>query len=147
MKYTLFDTNNGVLIDRTPSLVEDSIRLEFNGAPEGAMAILKGERETHYEALENGACTIPLSGLVGAVTVTVKLFEKTVSEWKCDEIVVLKLEEGRYLVSANDYNLPNEIARLYVENQDIRNANKALAEQVCGLEKRLDAIMTGWSLT
>jgi hypothetical protein len=146
MRFVLFDTMSGAIVERTPYVATDKLTLAFDNAPENAVAVIKSGHVTHYTELKGGKCTIPTEGMLGTVLVSVKVFGKTVREWVCEEIALSEIEENKFLVAPNDSNLPQEFTRLRIEHQRVFDELKAANERISALERKIDEMMTGWAL-
>lgn len=147
MKYTLFDTLSGVVTDRHPLLLESGeILLLFAGAPDNSTVLVKSESgHCWYRDIVDGRCYIPV--IPGHLSVWVKHFDKQVTTWECEGLCITSLGEGRTLVLPDDTNLPKEMARLYVENQNIRDEQKSIKEELAKLRERLEKMLEGWNIT
>lgn len=151
MEYKLLDNATGVILTRQPEMVSDGEELyvQFNNSDPDATAIFERKGgDSLYRLLSDGLCSVPVAKLKGIVTVTVaNLNGKTpIKRWFCEEIKVEK-ENGGYLVSPNDMNLPQVVASLRLENEEIRLQQAALEDKYDTLERKLTEIMEGYNLT
>lgn len=147
MKYTLFDTMTGVITDRRPFVTEGKICFSFENHPEKATLFAKAENgATWYRDLDEfGNCEIP--AVIGRVNVWVKVFGLHVKTWECEPIVTTELSDGRILVCPHDTNLPDEMARIRVENQEIRDEQERLHEEIAQISARIEKMLEGWNIT
>lgn len=146
MKYALFDTMTGAVLDRTPTEVHGGLPLEFVGAVEGSRVMLTTEDGVvFYVKIENGACVAPF--LTGKIQVRVKHFGTRVDTWVCEPLKVIDLGEGRALVYPEDQDIFAELVRVRMELQGIRDEQKVQKGDILATNKRLDDMLEGWGIT
>ena len=149
MIYKIFDNDTGVILSRNPVTVYDDLSVSFSGAPENATAIFDTENASLYRPLTDGACTVPADVLIGAIRVTVVVFDGSACSrrWPCEELFAEKLRDGGTLVFPNDMNLPQRFVELKKENDDIRQSQKRIEERLAELEDRIERLLDGYDLT
>ncbi len=145
MEYKLLNNCTGVIMTRTPEILNGALLVTFRGATDGMTAIFdNGNTPPIYRSLINSACSIPLHALTGEVMVTIADTSKIPAErWTCEEINVRKLESGEFLICPNDVNLRDAIAVLKLENDDLRRGQAELLKNIDKLNMKLNDIMQG----
>ena len=146
MKYALFDTMTGAVVDRTPTEVRGALPLEFVGAVDGSVVSLTAEDGVvFYVKVEKGACVAPF--LTGKITVRVKKFGDRVDTWVCEPLKVIDLGDGRALVYPEDQDIFAELVRVRMELQAVRDEQKVQKGDILATNKRLDNMLEGWGIT
>lgn len=149
MTYKLLDDHTGVVLSRQPCVIEEKeVVLSFEGAPDGATAVVTTEEDiSFYRQLKGGACTFPVAKLRGVLAVAVTLAEKGkgTRRYVCEGLVATPLERG-VLLAPNDMNLPLEVARLRVDNCALRAKNAEIEKKVDALAERLEQMLEGYDL-
>lgn len=155
MKYRLLDNNTGVILTRSaeiatpPVCVGDGCFISFEGAPDGAVAVFTWKGYTFYRDLASGKCAFPQAIDGGDVDVTVALIatDGNTRRWECEGLIARRTADGNIIIAPNDANLPGEIARLRIENDQLRDEQARLNERLLELDKKLTRIMEGYNIT
>lgn len=155
MKYRLLDNNTGVILTRSaeitppPVCVGDGCFISFEGAPDGAVAVFTWKGYTFYRDLASGKCAFPQAIDGGDVEVTVALIatDGNTRRWECEGLIARRTADGNIIIAPNDANLPGEIARLRIENEQLRDEQARLNERLLELDKKLTRIMEGYNIT
>lgn len=155
MKYRLLDNNTGVILTRSaeiatpPVCVGDGCFIVFEGAPDGSVAVFTWKGYTFYRDLVGGKCAFPKAIDGGDVDVTVALIsaDGKTRRWECEGMIARRTADGNIIIAPNDANLPGEIARLRIENEQLRDEQARLNERLLELDKKLTRIMEGYNIT
>ena len=150
LEYKLLSNRTGVLLTRSAGLVEKDLEVHFLGAPTGATAIFDFEdARSCYRALQEGTCTVPLSLLSGEIRVTVALFEGFVhtEKWICEELKTENSGLGGVIVAPNDQNLPLELVRLRLENEELNRKHAELLARMDEFDRWRESLMEGYDFT
>lgn len=155
MKYRLLDNDTGVILTRSaeiatpPVCVGDGCFIVFEGAPDGSVAVFTWKGYTFYRDLASGKCAFPQAIDGGDVDVTVALIatDGNTRRWECEGLIVRRTADGNIIIAPNDANLPGEIARLRIENDQLRDEQARLNERLLELDKKLTRIMEGYNIT
>lgn len=155
MKYRLLDNDTGVILTRSaeitppPVCVGDGCFISFEGAPDGAVAVFTWKGYTFYRDLASGKCAFPQAIDGGDVDVTVALIatDGNTRRWECEGLIARRTADGSIIIAPNDANLPGEIARLRIENDQLRDEQARLNERLLELDKKLTRIMEGYNIT
>ncbi len=150
LTYKLLDNNGGVILSRQPEVVEKELTVHFDGAPENATAVFETESgDSYYRILMDGECSLPIERISGSVKVTVLILDDPTGKlrWYCEGLKADKLQSGETLITPDDMNLPDAVAALRLENQEIRKTCKDLEERFTSFEEQLERIMEGYSVT
>lgn len=147
MRYSLFDTMKGVIIERTPYAVKERATLAFNGAREGdTLMSLSKDGASFYRKLDADLeCSLPITE--GITKIYIKRFGTTVKTWECEAINAIRLKDGQYLVCPADMDIPTEIVRIQEENQRINDRCASLEDSIRALNRRIDDMLDGWGIT
>ena len=150
IKYKLLDNGTGVLLTRSPD-VTDELRVTFvGGEQEGMTAVFTTkDKRSYYRDLRNGECRIAVGDLAGEITVTVFFFggNPYTQKWSCDGLKVVSQRNGSALVAPNDAILSEEVIRLRLENQELRNSIMKLTERADEFDKWRIGLMEGYDIT
>ena len=147
MKYALFDTMQGTVVDRTPEEVTDEILLEFEDVPDGCSAMVSAESGySYYRKIdEDGKCVLPV--MYGTLGVKVKRFGAKIDTWDCEGFKVIGMGGGRAIMYPANQNIHEELIRVLRENQQIRNEQKRLEGEILATNERLNKAFEGWGIT
>ncbi len=148
MEIKLLSNNTGVIMTRATEVINSELAVSFIGAVANMTAVFALDGGTSvYRKLERGACKIPLSALVGEVSITVADMKKIPAvKWECEKINVRKLESGEFLVCPNDVNLRDAVALFKLELDAMRDEQTRLKQHYIELAKKLDTYMDGNNL-
>ena len=147
--YKLLDNDTGIILTRTPETLKDKLIVRFEGAKKNEVAAFAFADGTElYRELKDGECSIPLSKNEGEMKVAVTILDGTAKPrtWSCEQIKFKKLACGEILVSPNDMNLPQTVAELKLENEELRISFAALEKKFKALEERFNNMMEGYDL-
>lgn len=147
--YRLLVGGRGIVLDRTPICASEDVVFTFENAPLGATAVFFCNGAERYRDISNdGTCTIPLKFLNGIVNVSVALFDGTVNpqKWVCESVVATPQDDGKVFIAMYDNDLPDKIARLFSEMDDLRLQILEIKKTADGVSKRLDSILEGYNL-
>lgn len=148
IEYKVLGNGKAFLLNRNPHVGKERVRLKFAGAPEGSTAIISVKGESYYRELEGGCCTIPVSVMDGEVGITLSVMGGVCAPkaWQCESLIAKKMQGGT-LIHPEDMNLPNIVAAIAVENDELRAEQSALKSEIARLNKRIDSILEGYDLT
>lgn len=149
IEYKLLDNYTGLILTRLPEVTKELV-VTFAGAPEGSTAIFAQEDgQTFYRDIENGSCRISTGNLGGEVTVTVVLLDGSTHplKWICDKLKVVRQKDGSVLVAPNDMILSEEVVRLRLENQELRENISKLTERANEFDEWRIRLMEGYDIT
>ena len=131
-EYKLLNNKTGVLINGTPEVVKDTLKIRFVDSPSNSVAVVVNEQgESFYRNLNDGICEIPLSAVKGILKISVTVANGSVNppKWVCDELIGCTVD-GIVLVCPNTSVLIDQVAQLRLENdqqnKDIENLTKRL---------------------
>lgn len=150
IKYKLLDDGTGVILTRQPLLFPgEDLSIQFEGASVGAVAIFESGEKDYYRDIVDGMCVAPAYKFDRSVRVTVVAVDGSIapSRWACEGLLIDRLPDGSALVCPNDMNLPGEVVRLRLENQQLWEGQAMLNQRLDELNRRLDRIMEGYNLT
>lgn len=140
MRIRLLNNGTGVILTRQAKIVEDDITFTFESAHEGSTAIFESKGNSYYRELNDGKCVLPFRALDGEISVTVFIKGNSKAIWRCECFKAECLPDGNVILMPNDGDIPGEMARIRVENHDLREKNVELesrCERVVGaLEKQ-----------
>ena len=147
MKYKLLSTGYGVLSDRAPVSSSSEVTFAFEGAPENASAFFVSAKGTFYRSLVGGACSIHASNLVGKCEVGVILPDtsKTPCRWTCEGIVG-KLCPGGVWIVPDDGNIPEKMARLAIEAEELRAQQLTVIMMMQKLREDFEKFFEGYDI-
>ena len=147
MKYKLLSTGYGVLSDRTPVSSSSEVTFAFENAPENASAFFVSSKGTFYRSLVGGTCSIHASNLVGKCEVGAILPDtsKTPCRWTCEGIVGKLCQNGVWIVP-DDGNIPEKMARLAIEAEELRIQNLALIVSMNKLREDFEKFFEGYDI-
>lgn len=150
MEYKLLNSNNGVILTRTPELIGDMLYISFTGAPDRATAIFeRNDGESVYRALSDGLCDIESDWLDGSMKVTVAVLDGSVraQRWFCEGFYARHIKErGSVLVYPDDMDMQKKIAELQEEVSDLAAAKKELSNKYSELETKLNKLLEGYDI-
>jgi hypothetical protein len=150
MIYRIFNNARGVIVSREAQTLSGDIPFRFEGAPEGATAIITNQDGTsYYRELENRECSIPSKYLNGCVSVSIALMNGKIptSRWSCEGIKVIRQQGDVVLVMPDDGDIPGTMAMLQVELDELRKKNLALESRFADLKREFDNLKKGYNLT
>ena len=148
MKIVLLNNYTAVIVDRSAQIAGDEIDLEVGGVeiPNGSSLVaMCGNGISHYQEIKDGRCTLPTKHLDGVIPIFIKVFDEKVLTWKCEALYCQRLADG-VLVSPNDSDLPEEFAKLKLENDEIRNYIRELEDHILKFNKELNDMKRGWNV-
>lgn len=144
MKYLILKNKpRGVLIDRTPSALDEGLRVEFSGLPEGehtvAFVFTSGRR--CYRKINDGAAILE-SRYIGdeGVSVVVKNADYS-EEWICERLVCY-----RGIVMPDISEVSKTVTDLLIELDSTNTELSALREDVEEYRRRIEEIYDGYDL-
>ena len=135
MTYRILKNGTAVISERNVIPIVTETILKFIGATEGDTLILKREDGVkHFTPIEDGLAIVRGSYLSGG-----ERFKVRVSKLQGDGAIVCEgikkvTHESKPFIAPDDSNIPAEIARLRIENDELRQTNKEIL-------KRLDALL------
>jgi hypothetical protein len=147
--YRLLGGGRGVIPNRNPICTSEDVVFRFENAPIGATAVFAcNGAERYRDIAADGSCVVPLRFLNGRVDVSVALFDGTVKppKWACEGLVATPQEDGKVFIAVNDNDLPEKIANLFCEIDDLRTEFLKVQETSDKVSKRLDSILEGYHL-
>ena len=138
MIYKVLNNNTAVLLTMSPQIIYGNLRISFEDAPGNVTAIFKCGDASYYRELKDGICEIPSDKLSGEVKISLAILDtKTpLQKWICDSLNAQRTKDGGVLVSLKDLIAPETVAKLRIENQNIRNEFAAVRSEL----QRLDAL-------
>ena len=146
--YRLLNNQTGVILVRNPVLLSGAFTLRFPGMADKLSVEFENQGISYFRELRSGECQINTDKLQGAVKVT--LLETASGsarrKWTCEELFVEHTDKGVWIYP-NDGSLPQVVAKLRVENDDIRRELAALKKEFKALEKRFERMMEGYDVT
>jgi hypothetical protein len=149
MIYRIFNNARGVIVSREAQTLSGDIPFHFEGAPEGATAIITNQDGTsYYRALENRECSVPSKYLNGCVSVGLAVMNGKVPtrRWSCEGIRVIRQSGDAVLVLPDDGDLPGTIAMMRVEIDELREKNSVLEKKIEELYDAFEKIKEGYNL-
>ena len=148
MNYRLLDNQTGVLSNRKPILVEKNLVLSFPQAIDKMTVAIENQGVQYFRELQSRRCSIDVAALQGEIKVT--LLDTTPGrlqkKWVCEGLFAEHTKNGVW-VYPNDGNLPQIVAQLRVENDNMRQDFAALEKKFKGLEERFERMMEGYDVT
>lgn len=150
MVYRIFNNERGVITSREPITLSGDIPFRFEGAPEGATAIITNQDGTsYYRELVNCECSVPSKYLNGCVSVSLALMNGKIptSRWSCEGIKVIRQPGDVVLIMPDDGDIPGTMAMMQVELDELRTENKRLKESQDALKKEFESLKKGYNLT
>lgn len=146
--YRLLDNQRAVILNRRPVLLNGNFAIGFPQGKDGFTVEVENQGKLYYRELRSGQCRMDASKLQGAVKVTLLETESGSArrKWACEELFVDHTEKGA-LLCPNDGNLPQTVARLCVENDNIRREFAALEKKFKALDERFTRMMEGFDIT
>lgn len=150
MIYKIFNNERGVIISREGHTLSGDIPFRFEGASEGATAIITNQDGTsYYRALENRECSVPSKYLNGCVSVGLAVMNGKVPtrRWSCEGIRVIRQSGDAVLVLPDDGDLPGTIAMMRVEIDELREKNSLLEARLEVLALEFESIKEGYNIT
>ena len=150
IKYKLLDNGTGVLLTRSPD-VTDQLEVTVEGGEQEGMNVVftTMDQRSYYRDLKNGKCRIAVGDLLGETTVSVIHFggSPCMKKWSCDGLKIVRQKNGSVLVTPNDMILSEEIVRLRIENQELRDSIVRLTERVNEFDEWRVRLMEGYDIT
>ena len=147
MTYRLFDTQRGIVIDRTPCVAEDEFAIAFLGVPDGARVVFRVAELSFVREIRDGGCIAPVGKMCGTVSVCVSaVCEGSIRRWTCEGLLITLLGDGSVLVRPDDADLAARYAEILSENQDLRDNLKRVEEDLEKLSRRLQDMADGWDI-
>ena len=133
--------SGGVITDRAAQPIEgEATTLEFNGVSEGHTVVLKRhDGKKIYAPIEDGKAEIANTFLVPSkykVSILSLDGEATI---KCEGLRIIKTG-GAVFVHPDDGDLPSEVVRLRVANDELQKEIDFLKARLSGIEARLAEI-------
>ena len=149
MTYKIFNNGRGVITSREPELVSGDLEFLFNGAPEGATAIIIAQNGTsYYRELKERRCSVPSKYFEGSVEVGVAVMNGKIptDRWSCEGLRAIKQPGGQVLILPDDGDIPGIMAMMRVEMDELRQENKKLKEAQAALRRDFETIKQGYNL-
>lgn len=150
MVYRIFNNERGVITSREPITLSGDIPFLFEGAPEGATAIITNQDGTsYYRELVDRRCSVPSKHLNGCVSVGLALMNgKTpTSRWSCEGIKVIRQSGDVVLIMPDDGDIPKTVTMMRVELDEVRRENQKLKSEQDALRREFEALKKGYNLT
>jgi hypothetical protein len=150
MIYRIFNNARGVIVSREAQTLSGDIPFRFEGAPEGATAIITNRDGTsYYRELVRCECSVPSKYFNGCVSVSLALMNGKIptSRWSCEGIKVIRQQGDVVLVMPDDGDIPGTMAMLQVELDEVRKKNLALESRFADLKREFDNLKKGYDFT
>ena len=144
MKIKLLSNGYGVLTERDPVVVNKELEVEINGASDSAEIVLEqiGGGACRRE-IKNGKTSIPWKSLEGEIRVTVLDRENL---WECEELLGKRQAIGGLTVAPNDKKMPQTVAHLCIENDEMRRYIQELRKEVEETKELFKGICEGYNI-
>lgn len=145
MTYRLLSTGRGVPLALAPEH-GNSLQLSFENAPDGASAYLKlANGAVFYKEITDGKITIDLSRIAGEIRIGVVSTKATTppGSWDCGALTVVHTIGGT-MVAPSAADLAEQVRRVMLEAEEIREKNNELSEKLDEVLRRLDEIYEGY---
>lgn len=145
IKYRIFDSGRGFIVTRRPVVQSESVRLRFEGLPDGTTVMIeRGDGMTIYKKPVGYCVDVALKG-EETYKVTASLFDTSArpERWACEGIRTENLQDGTVLVMPDDNDLPDEVIRLREDNEDLRRELNELKNKTDEMKDMIERIMEG----
>lgn len=139
MTWRILRNGTAVISERNVRPIVAETILKFIGATEGDTLILKRDDGTkHFSPIEDGIAIVRGAYLSGG-----ERFKVRVSKLQGDGAITCEgikkvTHEDKPFIAPDDNNIPAEIARLRIENDEIRQTNKDILRTLDSLLRRVE---------
>lgn len=146
IKIKLLNNGKAVILTRQPIVVYNELRLSASEAPKNTSLSVRTPTTSLYRELSGGECVLPTSKLNGVLSLYFTVVDNSVplKKWYCEEMKAERLKDGGVLICPNDFNLPQAVADLLVENDEIRKQNEEIKQQIQKTNERLDKFLEAY---
>ena len=136
IQYKLFKNKMGVILERTPKRFFGSVHFQFENAGDNLTAIFKDrDGNVLYRALENSACSAPLSFFAGEITVIVVDLNNSMSvKYKCEGLICQKDKDSVWIMPEG-IDLPLEIIEAQNQIEELRSELKKAFSEIAILKE------------
>lgn len=140
--YKLLSNGTAVILTRQPIVVYDEFIISALDSPPKMSISARTENISIYRELINGERIIPTNKLSGVLSVSFVVSDDTVplKRWIGEELKLEKLKDGGVLICPNDLNLPEAVAMLRAENDELRAENAEIKAQIKKTNERIDKL-------
>jgi hypothetical protein len=140
--YKLLNNGTAVILTRQPIVVYDEFIISALDSPPKMSISARTENISLYRELINGERIIPTNKLIGVLSVSFVVSDDAVplKRWVGEELKIEKLKDGGVLICPNDLNLPQAVADLRVENDEIRKGYAEFKELIKKTNERIDKL-------
>ena len=148
IQFRLLNNARGVLLSRQPITVSSDLKLAFEGAPVTATVVFSNEEREYYRALNGVSCVIPYEALKGVIKIVVAVMDGKIGSprFECEALFAKRLSDGSVLITANDGELPGQVATLLIENHELREKNVELEARIDKLDKAFEKLFEGYDI-
>lgn len=146
IEYKLLNNDTAVILTRQPIVVYDEFIISALDLPPKMSISARTENISLYRELINGERIIPTNKLSGVLSVSFVVSDDTVplKRWIGEELKIEKLKDGGALICPNDLNLPQVVADLRVENDELRKEYKDIKDCLKKTNERVDKIFEAY---
>jgi hypothetical protein len=146
IKIKLLNNGKAVILTRQPIVVYNELCLSASEAPQNTSLSVRTPTTSLYRELSGGECVLPASKLNGVLSLYFTVVDDSVplKKWYCEEMKAERLKDGGVLICPNDFNLPQAVADLLVENDEIRKEYKDIKDCLKKTNERVDKIFEAY---
>ena len=145
-EYKLLSNKTGVLINGTPEVVKDTLKIRFIDPPSNSVvAVINEKGESFYRDLINGECEIPAGAIKGIIKVFVTAANGAVNppRWMCDELLGCIVDNAVVLACPNTTALIEQVTQLRLENDNQNKDFEKLTKRLNRLETKVNYFLEG----